>query len=80
MEKKLTRTFIAIEFPDEVIKEVARIQEVLNNWKFTGKMTELENLHLTLKFLGEIEDNKLEEVKENLKKIKFKSFRAKLER
>ncbi len=69
--EKLHRSFICIDFPDEVIKEIARIQEVLGNWKFTGKMTELENLHLTLKFLGEIDEKKLKEVKEKLKKIKF---------
>lgn len=78
MEKKLIRVFIAIEFPDEVIKEVARIQGCLKNWKFTGKMTELENLHLTLKFLGEIDENKLEGVKVKLREINFEGFEAKL--
>lgn len=76
--KKLTRAFICIEFPDEVIKEVARVQEVLRNKIFTGKMTELENLHLTLKFLGEIDDGKIEKVKEKLNSIEFKSFEGKL--
>ena len=33
------------------------------------KMTELENLHLTLKFLGEIDGKKVEKVKEKLRKI-----------
>ena len=59
VEKELTRAFICIEFPDEVIKEAARVQEVLENKNFTGKMTELENLHLTYKFLGEIDEKKL---------------------
>lgn len=80
MEKKhgLIRCFIALEMLDEVIKEVARVQEVFGGWKFTGKMTELENLHLTLKFLGEIEEEKVEKVREALKKIEFKEFEAKL--
>jgi len=55
MENKLIRAFIAIDFPDEVVKEIARVQEVLGKRQFTGKMTEPENLHLTLKFLGEID-------------------------
>ena len=57
MEKKengMIRCFICIDFPDEVIKEVARVQEELEKVKFNGKLTELENLHLTLKFLGEM--------------------------
>lgn len=78
-EKRPHRTFIAIDFPDEVIKETARIQDILGTRKFTGKMTELENLHLTLKFLGEINNTKLEEIKKKLKDIKFSEFEARLE-
>ena len=74
MVEKLHRVFIAIDFPSEIVKEVARIQEILRNLKFTGKMTELENLHLTLKFLGEINEEKLIIVREKLKEIKLKSF------
>jgi len=69
-EKKI-RTFICIDFPDEVVKEVARVQEELGKIKFTGKLTEIENLHLTLKFLGEIEPEKVEKVREVLIKIQF---------
>lgn len=74
----LIRTFIAIDFPDEVIKEVARVQEELEKIKFAGKITELENLHLTLKFLGEISESKVSEVREKLKEIKFDKFKVKL--
>ncbi len=77
-EEKLTRAFIAIEFSDEVIKEIARVQELLSGVKFTGKLTELENLHLTLKFLGEIDDKTLEKIKEKLKEIKFEGMKLKL--
>lgn len=76
--ERQTRAFIAIDFPDEVIKEVARVQELAAKKKFQGKMTELENLHLTLKFLGEIDDRKLEEVKKRLTGIKFGGMELKL--
>ena len=76
---RLYRVFVAVDFPDSIIKEVARVQEVLGNLKFDGKMTELENLHLTLKFLGEIDDNKLEEAKRKLSEIKFNKFEARLD-
>ena len=72
------RTFICIDFPDKVIKEVARIQSLIEKQKFTGKLIELENLHLTLKFLGEIEEDKLIEVKQRLSQINFPKFQAKL--
>jgi len=78
MEEEKTRVFICIDFPDEVIKEIARVEELVSKKKFTGKLTELENLHLTLKFLGEIDDDMLEKVKERLGKIKFKGMELKL--
>src|SRR3990167_3903155 len=69
-----TRAFVCIEFPDEIIKEVARIQSLIEKQKFTGKLTELENLHLTLKFLGEISPEQLEKVTS----IKSPALEAKL--
>ena len=79
-KKNLHRIFIAIEFPDEVISEVARVQEILETRNFIGKMTELENLHLTLKFLGEVEDEKLEKIKKALSEIEFSGFEMRLEK
>ena len=73
------RIFICVDFPEEITKEIARIQGALSNYKFTGKLTESENLHLTLKFLGEIDEEKLKKVKEALSTIKFKEFEAKLD-
>lgn len=72
------RAFIAVDFPSEVVKEVARVQETLGKKQFTGKMTELENLHLTLKFLGEVDSSKLADVKKELGKINVKKFEASL--
>ncbi|MDO8508862.1 MAG: RNA 2',3'-cyclic phosphodiesterase [Nanoarchaeota archaeon] len=79
MNKKLKRIFIAIDFPQEVTMEVARIQEVLGTRKFTGKMTELENLHLTLKFIGEVNEGKIEEIRAKLKEIIFSELDARLD-
>ena len=77
MDEKI-RVFICINFSDEIVKEVARVQEVLGTRKFTGKLTELENLHLTLKFLGGVDSGKLDEVKKRLGKIKVEEFEARL--
>ena len=74
------RAFVSIEFPDEVVKEVARVEEILGKKQFTGKLTELENLHLTLKFFGEIEESKLNEIRKRLRKIEFGKFEANLQR
>ena len=77
MEEKI-RAFICIDFPQEIIKEITRIQSVLKNKLFTGKLTEPENLHLTLKFLGELSPQQLSNVKSALKKIIFPEFEASL--
>ncbi|RLG16235.1 RNA 2',3'-cyclic phosphodiesterase, partial [Candidatus Pacearchaeota archaeon] len=42
------RTFISIDIPEKVRKEIIKIQNELSDFK--GKKTEPENLHLTLKF------------------------------
>lgn len=74
----LTRTFICVEFPDEVVKEIARVQSEVGKIKFQGKLTEVGNLHLTLKFLGGIDNEKLEKIKEKLKRIEFDEIEARL--
>ena len=68
------RTFICIDFPLEIEKEIERIQKIILKKKFTGKITESDNLHLTLKFLGEISQEKLEEVKIELGKVQFEEL------
>jgi len=77
MEEK-TRAFICIEFPESIIKEMARLQNLIEKHKFDGKLTELENLHLTLKFLGEVDNVTLEKVKERLSLVDFSEISLKL--
>jgi len=71
------RCFISIDVPENVKKEIQGIQEQLP--EFFGKKTEVENLHLTLKFLGEIDGAKLEEIKKGLSEVKFKRFEAEID-
>jgi len=80
MRKEKFRTFISVEFPDEIIKEVARVQGVLEKKRFNGKLTELGKLHLTLKFLGEIDSERVKEVKKRLSGIEFEEMELRLGR
>ncbi len=72
------RLFIAIDLPDNVKDYLYDLQRSLN--KNNGKVSWVhkKNLHLTLKFLGEVDDSKLDELKELLRIIKFKEFSANL--
>ncbi len=70
------RCFISIGIPENIKKEIKKIQEQLPD--FIGKKTETENLHLTLKFLGEISEEKIKLIKEKLKKIKIAKFETEI--
>lgn len=71
------RAFIALDLPREAIKEIEEIQTRIRKQNlFIGKFTEGENLHLTLKFLSEIDENTLGKVKEKLQEVKFPVFEA----
>jgi RNA 2',3'-cyclic 3'-phosphodiesterase len=73
------RCFVALDLSREVMDYISELQEIIKKQNlFTGKFTEVENLHLTLKFLGEIEQEKVEAVKNKLKEIKFPAFEVKL--
>ncbi|MBS3128504.1 RNA 2',3'-cyclic phosphodiesterase [Candidatus Woesearchaeota archaeon] len=73
----MTRCFISLDLPEPVVEEIKKIQETLQKQNlFKGKLTEKEHLHLTLKFLGEIDEEAVEKVKERLKEIKIKKFDA----
>jgi|SRR3989344_279736 len=71
------RCFIALDLPVEIIKEIKKIQKELP--EFIGKKTESENLHLTLKFLGEVSKEKIEQIKRVLREIKFDAFETEID-
>ncbi|MBI5560213.1 MAG: RNA 2',3'-cyclic phosphodiesterase [Deltaproteobacteria bacterium] len=69
MEK--LRTFIAIELPDKLKKRLKMLQEELK--KNSGNASKIswarpETIHLTLKFIGDIDGGKAQEITEGLKK------------
>lgn len=57
------RLFLAINLSDPVKKEIIQIKRMLENGIRGVKWVEDNNLHLTMKFLGEVEEDKLEEIK-----------------
>jgi|SRR3989344_471051 len=69
------RVFISIEPSEHVKSKIFHEFETLQNKNlFKGKFVEKQNLHLTLKFLGEISEEKLEEIIKKLNEIKFQKF------
>lgn len=63
------RVFIAVELPEEVKKEIARIQSKMTDTANKIKWVNSASMHLTLKFLGEVEKKKLNNVFDATQKI-----------
>jgi len=69
------RCFIAIDLPEHVKSKIFhRFEDLFNKRYFKGKITEKENLHLTLKFFGELNKEQIEETKKKLKEISFEKI------
>jgi len=67
------RLFIAFDISEEAKQILKDIQKNLNI-----KATFVKEFHLTLKFLGEVEESKVDSIIQELSKIKFDSFIASL--
>ena len=68
------RLFIAINFSSEVKNELAAVQDMLRKHARSGNFTRPENLHLTLIFLGEIAQSRLEPIKQAVDSVQDKAF------
>jgi 2'-5' RNA ligase len=53
------RIFIAIELPAEIKQAIARVQDQLRKSGADANWTRPEGIHLTLKFLGEVEESRV---------------------
>ncbi len=69
------RLFIAVTLPKEVKEYLSTVQDKLP----PRGINKVKSMHLTLKFLGEVDEKKVDGIKKKLAKIKFPKFTAKLE-
>src|SRR5436309_655157 len=72
------RLFIAIPLPQEVRQWIIKLQHSLNvpdagPWmgRFDGRWTAAENLHITIKFLGQMPDAVAASLADSLRRIDF---------
>ena len=69
------RSFVAVECNDGSLH--SRFEEAQGRLKATGasiKLVEVENIHITLKFLGDIQDHQVDEVSRVISDITFEPF------
>lgn len=73
-EEKI-RSFIAIEVNDEDVKAcILRFQKAILGTNADLKLVKAENIHITLRFLGDITTTMVKKISEELKKIQFPPF------
>ena len=71
----MLRLFIALKIPQ--LPKITEALEVLNRVGGDVKLVEPWNLHLTLVFLGELPENKVDLIKDSMNAVSFNSFKVK---
>jgi 2'-5' RNA ligase len=67
----MTRAFIALELSNDIKDQLAIAQQTLRGGKTRLTFVDPELIHITVKFLDEVDDKKLREVMDALAKVSF---------
>ncbi len=74
------RAFLSIDIDDEaLVTRVHNIQQQIDVQAAKIKMVEPQNIHFTLRFLGDTSISKIERIHEQLKKVTFTPFDIRIE-
>jgi len=71
MPEPLHRCFVSVDLPDDVKMAILAAQRTIGQNVSGLRLTRPENLHLTLKFLGEIDSRRLDEAARRLSGMKW---------
>ncbi|MEM3061174.1 MAG: RNA 2',3'-cyclic phosphodiesterase [Candidatus Bathyarchaeia archaeon] len=75
MSERKIRSFIAFDMEDaSIINQLIDVQNALIKAGADIKLVEPQNIHITLRFLGEISEALIERVKDEISSINFKTF------
>ncbi|MFW5748023.1 MAG: RNA 2',3'-cyclic phosphodiesterase [Chloroflexota bacterium] len=66
----MPRLFVAIELPDAVTSRAAALKTAIP----TARWVRPEHMHITLRFIGEVEDDRVEPIKSALATVKATAF------
>ena len=56
------RAFIAVELPDEIREALGAVQQDLRHLTSTVRWVPADSIHITLKFIGEIPDKRVDDI------------------
>ena len=71
----MIKLFISIPLPEAIKKDLKHLDDDISKCKWTNK----NNLHLTLKYIGEVSDEEYYRIRGQLKEVDFPHFSLKLE-
>lgn len=66
----MPRLFIAIDMPDELRGKICELRRNLPGTMWTNR----EQMHMTLRFIGDSDDEHFEKIRSSLSEIRFKPF------
>jgi len=74
------RSFIAFDIENAaVLERITQMQKILAKTKADLKFVEPENIHITLRFLGNITLSSVEKIYEEMRKVEFTPFDVKIQ-
>ena len=78
--RETVRTFIAVELPQEIHNTLKQLQDVLRGSMPDVRWTKAANIHITLKFLGDVQVSRLDAISESLRDAagQFSPFNVRL--
>ena len=76
---EMIRSFIAFDIDSEsVIKRLSEVQKTLVNTSADLKIVESQNIHVTMRFLGDISPNMIDPIHGEMEKVSFAPFEIEL--
>jgi len=70
----MVRIFVAIDIPDDIRGRLAEVQWLLKSSEAKLRIVSPENIHITLKFIGDVDEGTLKNIEEALSFIDSKQF------
>ena len=72
---ELIRAFLSVDIEDQdLLAQISETQNRLDTSSAKMKIVEIENVHFTLRFLGDTSVSTIKEIESSLSQIKFKPF------
>jgi len=70
----MVRTFVALELSQDIREQLALAQDTIRGCKARLTFVDPKNIHITVKFLGEVDEKRLQNVMDALRSFSFSPF------